>query len=297
MNVFVIHSGSDREIITHKVVPAIKNSEPRAKILLLGNNGRFWKGEAGKLIKEAQMILFVIGPKSHESSNIAWEIKKAIASNKMLVCLKLDEDCILHEELFGTDRFTKQKKLLAYEAKSTEDIAARIRKYEDGDYDLFNDTIENLDRAELIEQYKAFLETSERLVERRQTVNNFYLSTNTALFTIVAAVLSFLEGTTEKLIISIVLAFIGIILSMSWRNLLDAYGVLNSSKMKVISIIERKLPLSLYDTEWIIMSDKLNSKKYVSFTDGEKKIPNVFMLLYIAECVISILLILFQQLI
>ena len=295
MNIFVVHSGADREAITQQITPLIQSSEPRAKILLLGNASRFWKREAGELIKEAQMVLFVIGKKSHESANIGWEIKKAIASNKMLVCLKLEEDCIFHEALFGMDRFSKQKKLLAYEAQSIEDIISKIRKYEDGDYDLFNDAIEKLDRNELIDQYKAFLETSERLVERRQTVNNFYLSANTALFTIVAAVLSLLEGTAEKLVIGAVLALIGMILSMSWRRILDAYGVLNSSKMKVISIIEKKLPLSLYDTEWVIMSDKLNSKKYVSFTDSEKKIPSIFLLLYAAEFAACILLMLIQH--
>ena len=64
------------------------------------------------------------------------------------------------------------------------------------------------------------------------------------------------------------------------RNILDAYGTLNAAKMKVLNLLEEQLPIALYDTEWRIMSDKLNNKKYVSFTDSEKRIPKLFMAIY-----------------
>lgn len=69
---------------------------------------------------------------------------------------------------------------------------------------------------------------------------------------------------------------------------MNAYGILNGSKMKVISIIEHNLPVRLYDAEWDVMSDKLNSKKYVSFTDSEKKTPKAFIALYILLIIITI---------
>ena len=50
--------------------------------------------------------------------------------------------------------------------------------------------------------------------------------------------------------------------------------------MKVIKLLEEQLPVMLYDAEWRIMSDKLNNKKYVSFTDSEKRIPKLFLCLY-----------------
>ena len=72
----------------------------------------------------------------------------------------------------------------------------------------------------------------------------------------------------------------GIILDISWINILEAYGTLNSAKLKVINLLEEQLPIALYDAEWRIMSDKLNNKKYVSFTDSEKRIPKLFMAIY-----------------
>ena len=50
--------------------------------------------------------------------------------------------------------------------------------------------------------------------------------------------------------------------------------------MKVINLIEKQLPLELYRAEWDVMSDKLNNRRYVSFTENEKRLPSVFILLY-----------------
>lgn len=288
MKIFVVHSGDDRGIIGPEIVEPIVLADKRAKVLVLGDGGKHWKREAAKLLDQAQMVLFVVGEKSHASENIGWELKRAIAGNKEIVYLKLNENNKLHPALTGIDRFTKKENTIGKEAKSVEDVIERVRRYEDGDYPLFNFPHSDIDRSEVMEQYKTFLETSERLVERRQTVNNFYLSANTALCTIMAAAFSALEGVTAKLLICFFLSITGIILSISWRSILDAYGILNSSKMKVISIIERNLPLSLYDTEWAVMSDNLNSKRYVSFTDSEKKTPMIFVMVYIVVCFIGL---------
>jgi hypothetical protein len=83
-----------------------------------------------------------------------------------------------------------------------------------------------------------------------------------------------------KMTVGITLSFVGIILALSWTNILTTYGNLNSSKMKIISMIERELPASLFDTEWEVLSDSLNNHRYVSFTDSEKRIPKMFIAIY-----------------
>ena len=50
--------------------------------------------------------------------------------------------------------------------------------------------------------------------------------------------------------------------------------------MKIISNIEKQLPLSLFDAEWAALSDKLNKKKYISFTESEQVIPRLFGVVY-----------------
>ena len=125
-----------------------------------------------------------------------------------------------------------------------------------------------------------FQKTSEDLVARRQNVNSFYLTVNSALTALVGIVLGVVGGST-KLIVVAFMCVAGMILDVSWINILGAYGTLNAAKLKVIRILEEQLPVTLYDAEWMIMSDKLNNKKYVSFTDSEKRIPKLFMALYV----------------
>ena len=73
---------------------------------------------------------------------------------------------------------------------------------------------------------------------------------------------------------------VGMVLSISWMQILISYGRLNSSKIKIICIIEKHLPASLYDAEWAALDNKLNKKKYISFTDSEKRVPTIFLVIY-----------------
>ena len=96
---------------------------------------------------------------------------------------------------------------------------------------------------------------------------------------LMGVILGLVEAPT-KLYVVFFMCIVGIILDISWLNILEAYGTLNASKMKVIRLMEEQLPITLYDAEWRVMSDKLNNKKYVSFTDSEKRIPRIFSLVY-----------------
>lgn len=280
MNVFITHSGSDKDFIVHNIIPQIEKLEPRANLLALKNGGVFWKIEAKGIIKKAQMVLFIVGENSHQSKNISWELKQAHKRNKLILYYKLNDKNKINDCIYGVERFSGKKKILAEEAHCVEDIVKRVKRYENSEYDLFNNDIDKIDRNELLEQYKVFLETSESLVSRRQSVNSFYISANTALITIMATLITMFGNLGEKLVICVLVSVVGFVLTLSWHSVLSSYGILNSSKMKVISIIEQKLPASLYDTEWDVMSDKLNSKKYISFTESEKKAPKAFAILY-----------------
>lgn len=297
MNIFVVHSGSDRDVVLHRLVAPLEKKESRAKTLVLQGQNKLWKREALQLLKQAQMILFVVGKTSATSPNIGWELKQAIRLHKKIYFYKLDPEYPIHPAINGIDRFTKQVGHLGEQVHSMDELASIICKYENGDYDIFNTDVDNLKNTELLEQYRLFLETSERLVERRQSVNNFYLSANTAVFSVVALMISLLKEDHTELSDIVLLAFIllsgvGIVLCISWVNILESYGTLNGCKMKVISIIEKQLPIALYDSEWKVMSDKLNSKRYVSFTNSEKRLPKLFTLLYILLiilCIVSLI--------
>ena len=138
----------------------------------------------------------------------------------------------------------------------------------------------------LPDQYKMFQKSSEDLVARRQSVNSFYISVNSAMVALVGVVMGLVEM-PAKIYVMVFMCIVGIILDISWINILESYGMLNSAKMKVIGLIEEQLPVLLYDAEWRVMSDKLNNKKYVSFTDSEKRIPKIFAFIYLTVITIA----------
>ena len=76
--------------------------------------------------------------------------------------------------------------------------------------------------------------------------------------------------------------------------MLTAYGILNSSKMKILGMIEKKLSASFYEAEWQVMSCKYNKKAYVSFTDGESKIPKIFTGVFIMIDIVCVIALIFM---
>ena len=122
---------------------------------------------------------------------------------------------------------------------------------------------------------------------RRQAVNNFYISANTALITICTTLFALSDdkllqlSPTAWLSIVLVLFIPGILLNYSWWQILQSYYINNRAKLKVLGLIEEKLSASLYQAEWKAMKNKYNKEKYVSFTDSEKALPLIFGLLYV----------------
>ena len=146
-----------------------------------------------------------------------------------------------------------------------------------------------MDPDVLIEQYKIFSQTAENLMERRQSVNSFYISANTALITIGGTIFAIGEGNfIPKILVICALALPGFLLNYSWYKMLQTYYINNQGKIKVLSLIEQKLAVSLYDAEWKVMKNRYSKKKYVSFTDNEKKLPFIFGPFYLAALIAGI---------
>ncbi len=279
MNVYVIHSSVDYEA-ANKLILSLKHKEYSLNTLILKNGNFMWKFDSSKKIKKSQMVLFVVGENSYKSPYIAWEIKEAIKHKKPLYILKLNDENQLHEALYVEDGFTKEKTNYG-KIVTVEEISDIVKNYNTGDYGLFNSSPSELNQDALLEQYKLFLQTSEDLVSRRQNVNSFYISISSALVTAMGVFFAMKNLThNSQMLLGFVFCLIGIILSISWSKTLSCYGNLNSSKMKIISSIEKQLPLSLFDAEWAALSDKLNKKKYVSFTESEQIVPRLFCAVY-----------------
>lgn len=131
----------------------------------------------------------------------------------------------------------------------------------------------------LFEQYKLYIESVEKISEKRQHANNYFITINTALISVIG--LSFQIKFFENVVwIKVLLALLGIIICLVFGYLLRSYKQLNTAKFVVIHEIEETLPLSLYKYEWEILGKGKDYKKYYPFSHIELLIPWIFGCLY-----------------
>lgn len=137
----------------------------------------------------------------------------------------------------------------------------------------------------LMEQYKLFVETSESLVARRQTVNTFFLSVNGLLLGALGALARGIADGAVNGVGLIAASVAGMILCLGWAKLVTSYRQLNTGKFAVIHLLEEHLPASLFKAEWVALGEAKDPTKYVPFTKTESRIPWVFFAIYICAIV------------
>ena len=147
-------------------------------------------------------------------------------------------------------------------------------------------------KAHLLEQYKLCVSMADKNSSRRAAANNFFLSLNTLLITIIG-ILSNLGSDFIKVNLGwvVLAALAGVMFCWIWRANIGCYRALNEAKFKVINAIEQKLPVSAFESEWNCLNQKDARVKYPQLTKLEMRIPIIFMAIYIALVTISLFLI------
>lgn len=139
----------------------------------------------------------------------------------------------------------------------------------------------------LLEQYKLYVQMADKISERRQSANRFFLTVNTALIAFLGLVANPAAGGNAGIATSPPLPWVlavsaaGVVLCFTWYRLVRSYKDLNSGKFKVIHAIESKLPSSPYDAEWEAVGRGEEPKLHMPFTHIEIRIPWVFAALYV----------------
>jgi len=138
----------------------------------------------------------------------------------------------------------------------------------------------------LFEQYKLYVDSADRISQRRSSTNSFLLTVNAALVT--------LYGLTTPLKPSgaaawhLLVPVAGILVCIAWVSLVENYRSLNSVKFKLVHELEKQLPASLYGYEWELL-ERGEGKVYKPVTHIEQWIPFVFILLYVGLVLYSFL--------
>jgi hypothetical protein len=132
-------------------------------------------------------------------------------------------------------------------------------------------------QAHLLDIYKLYVEMADRISSRRQSVNSFFLTVNTAIIAIVGYVQLVIEKSTEFYWI---VNMAGIVLCFLWYRLIRSYKDLTSGKFEVIYAIEKHLPISPYDAEWEVLCRGKDPKLYLLSSKIEMIVPWVFLALH-----------------
>lgn len=133
------------------------------------------------------------------------------------------------------------------------------------------------DSADLIEQYKLYVEMADRISQRRGAANTFFLTFNTA---IVGALSGFYDKVPSE--VSVAMYAAAAVISIAWGLLLRSYRNLNSAKFQVIGVLEERLPANAYyKAEWKALGEGKDWRRYIPLSVLETFVPGIFFLIYL----------------
>lgn len=144
----------------------------------------------------------------------------------------------------------------------------------------------------LLEQYKLYVEMADRVSQRREQSNRFYVTLVAAIVAllILAARLGVADGAWPVLFL--ISGLFGMALSVVWYGNIRSYRELNTAKFAIINELEKQLPTAGYADEWELLRPKEGPPKYFQLSRIEQFVPVLFALLFAALFAYSLYLLL-----
>jgi hypothetical protein len=127
----------------------------------------------------------------------------------------------------------------------------------------------------VLEQYKLYVDTTQKLSDRRLATNSYLLTINSSLLTLLGLLATLLPERRPLVLIPVT----GLLLSIAWALLLYSFRRLNSAKFAVIQTMEEHLPANVFGAEWRRLRPG-GVKTYVTMTTIELIVPLLFVALY-----------------
>lgn len=147
-------------------------------------------------------------------------------------------------------------------------------------------------QVHLLEQYKLYVEMTDRISQRRDQSNRFYSAILTGLLAVISVVAKLSDWQASDNLLSVVLiavALAGLVVCSIWFINIRSYKQLNSGKFKVVHDIEDQLPFPCYKKEWEYLRPQTGSKKYFQLTRIEQFIPIALSIPYLFLMIYAIL--------
>ena len=138
--------------------------------------------------------------------------------------------------------------------------------------------------ADLLEQYKLYVQSAENVSARRVASSNYLLTLNAAL----VALYGFQSAGFGENFWALLVPVIGIPVSLLWLLIIKSHADLNRVKFVVIHEFEEHLPAAMFKYEWTL-AEEGQGKAYRAVTTIERRIPVLFAALHVALAIIIVL--------
>ena len=133
----------------------------------------------------------------------------------------------------------------------------------------------------LLEQYKLYVEMTDRVSQRRERSNQFFITllAGPAILAVLARFWLDGENASESFLPAVLLAsgLLGMALSLTWFVSIRSYRRLNNARFKVIGEMEKRLPFGPYSYEW-----ELLSPRFLLLSVIEQFLPGIVFSLFTA---------------
>lgn len=130
--------------------------------------------------------------------------------------------------------------------------------------------------ADLLEQYKLYVQSAENVSGRRVASSRYLLTLNVAL----VALYGFQYAGFGQSYWALLIPVIGISVSVLWYLIIKSHADLNRIKFDVIHEFEQHLPAAMYEYEWEL-AENGEGKSYRAVTTIERWIPILFGALHV----------------
>ncbi len=142
-------------------------------------------------------------------------------------------------------------------------------------------------REAQLQQYFKFVDSAEKVSDRRALANTFFLTVNSAIVTVAALFWENRPAVSSPWLLLLPLAA-ALALCFTWYVIIRSHRQLNGTKWALVGELEERLPLRLWSTEWRRLDSGTNQQKYLKLTVAEQLVPIVFAVVYVVAVVVAI---------
>jgi hypothetical protein len=129
------------------------------------------------------------------------------------------------------------------------------------------------------EVYTALIQDTAQISDRRQTMNNIYLSVNSVLLGALAILAQQSIATNVVFLpVEIFIAIVGILIAGQWRSLLQKYKALLGLRFKTLMSIEAK---ETFGSEFKVYTLEDKTPEVYGYSAIEARLPVIFQLIYV----------------